>query len=155
MERRGDESRFREDAVGRLRAEYDRLRNRLDAIYLDNLDGEIDESFYDRKTRERRPKQDRQLPAVEEHPTGNRTHLDEGDQLVELASRADDLFVREKSREQRRLLDLLLSKSTQKSHRLAATYRQPSDLIEDASRTLKRETAAGADTGGRRLVMGG
>jgi hypothetical protein len=40
-------------------------------------------------------------------------------------------------------------------NQLAATFRQPFDLIADASKVLKRETAAGVDTEGRRLVMGG
>jgi len=40
-------------------------------------------------------------------------------------------------------------------NQLTATFRQPFDLIADASKLLKRETAAGLDTYGRRLVMGG
>jgi site-specific DNA recombinase len=154
-ESHGDEKRFHEEAVERLRAGYDRLQNRLDAMYVDKLDGKIDEGFYDRRAGEWRSEQDRLLRAVEEHQAANRTYLDEGVQLLELASRAYDLFVKQEPREQRRLLDFLLSNCTWKDNRLAVTYRQPFDLIADASRMLKRETAAGGGTDGRRLVMDG
>ena len=32
----------------RLRAEHDKLQNRIDQIYLDKLDGEIEDAFYKR-----------------------------------------------------------------------------------------------------------
>ena len=154
-ESHGDEKRFHEEAIARLLADYDRFQNRLDAMYVDKLDGKVDEAFFDRKAGEWRSEQDRLLRAVEEHQSANRTYLDEGVQLLELAGRAYELFVKQEPREQRRLLDFLLSNCTWKDNQLSVTYRQPFDLIADASKSLKRETAAGVDTDGRRLVMGG
>ena len=40
------------EAIGGLPAEYDGLQSRLDAKYVDKLDGRIDEAFYDRMVRE-------------------------------------------------------------------------------------------------------
>ena len=154
-ESHGDEKRFHEEAIVRLQDESHRLQNRLDAMYVDKLDGRIDEAFYDRKAGEWRSEQDRLLRSVEEHQAANRTYLDEGVALLELAGRAYELFRKQEPREQRRLLDFLLSNCTWKDNQLAVTYRQPFDLIADASKNLKRETAAGGDTDDRRLVMGG
>jgi site-specific DNA recombinase len=151
----GDEKRFHEEAMGRLRGDYDRLQNRLDAMYVDKLDGRIDEAFYDRKAGEWRTEQGRLLRSIEEHQSANRTYLDEGVQLLDIARRAYDLFVKQEPREQRRLLNYLLSNCTWRDKKLSVTFRQPFDLIADASKTLKRETAAGIDAEGRRLVMGG
>ena len=83
-ESHGDERRFHEEAIGRLQAEYDRLQNRLDAMYVDKLDGRIDEAFYDRKAGEWRTEQDRLLRSIEEHRVADRSYLDEGVQLLEL-----------------------------------------------------------------------
>ncbi len=154
-ESHGDEKRFHEEAIGRLQDEYRRLQNRLDAMYVDKLDGKIDEGFYDRKAGEWRSEQDRLLRSIEEHQAANRTYLDEGVQLLELAGRAHELFCKQEPREQRRLLDFVFSNCTWRDSQLKATFRQPFDLIADASKTLRRETAAGVDTEGRRLVMGG
>ena len=33
------------DAIRRIRTEYDRLQNRIDAMYIDKLDGRIDSYF--------------------------------------------------------------------------------------------------------------
>ena len=94
-ESHGDEKRFHEEAIGRLRADYDRLQNRLDAMYADKLDGKVDEAFFDRKAAEWRSEQTRLLHSVQEHQSANQTYLDEGVQLLELASRAYELFIKQ------------------------------------------------------------
>lgn len=40
-----DEKQFHEEAAGRFRSEYDRLQKRLEAMYVDKLDGKIAEDF--------------------------------------------------------------------------------------------------------------
>ena len=136
-ESQDDEKQFHEEAIERLQEEYRRLQNRLDGMYVDKLDGRIDEVFYDRKEGEWRSEQDRLLRAVEELRSANRTYLDEGVQLLELAGRAYELFRKQEPREQRRLLNFLLSNCTWKDNQLKATFRQPFDLIADASKILK------------------
>ena len=44
--------RHHEAAIGRLQAEYNRLQSRVDAMYLDKLDGRIEVTFFDRKSTE-------------------------------------------------------------------------------------------------------
>src|SRR5215212_7227818 len=36
-------------AIRRIQAEYDRVQSRVDAMYVDKLDGRIDAGFFDRK----------------------------------------------------------------------------------------------------------
>ena len=150
-----DERTFLEEAIARLWAESDRLQNRLDAMYVDKLDGRIEEAYYDRKAADWRTEQGRLLRSIEEHQAANRTYLEEGVQLLELAGRAHELFCKQETREQRLLLDYLLSNCTWKDSRLTATFRQPLDMIAVAADSLRRETVAGVDTAGHRLVMGG
>ena len=46
-----DERREHEEAIKRLRAEYDRLQNRIHAMYVDKLDGKVDGVFFERMSR--------------------------------------------------------------------------------------------------------
>jgi hypothetical protein len=86
-----DEKAFHDEAIGRLQAEYRRLQDRIDAMYVDKLDGRIDNGFFDRKSAEWRTEQDRLLRDVATHQSANRTYIEEGVQLVRLADRAHAL----------------------------------------------------------------
>ena len=56
-----DEKREHERAITRLRTEYDRLQNRMHAMYVDKLDGKVDGAFFERMSGEWRAEQDRCL----------------------------------------------------------------------------------------------
>jgi site-specific DNA recombinase len=73
-----DEKRFHDEAVARLQAEYARLQNRIDAVYLDKLDGLVDATFFERKAEEWCGEQDRLLRLVEEHQNANQNYLADG-----------------------------------------------------------------------------
>ncbi len=134
-----DEKAFHDEAIARLQAEYRRLQNRIDAMYLDKLDGRIDTAFFDSKSAEWRAEQDRLLRDVATHQAANQTYIEEGVQLLQLAHRAHDLFERQEPAQKRRLLNFLLSNCVWKAGVLTAEYRQPFDML-----ALARE-AAGED----------
>src|SRR5260370_5027363 len=62
-----DERREHDDAIKRLRAEYDRLQNRIHAMYVDKLDGKVDGAFFERMSGEARTEQDRCLREIGRH----------------------------------------------------------------------------------------
>ena len=68
--------------------------------------------------------------------------MEEGLALLELASRAADLFEKQEPREKRRLLDFVLSNSTWADGVLTPEFRQPFDLLADAAATTPKEKAA-------------
>ena len=146
---RQDERRFHEEAIARLQAEHARLQNRLDAMYVDKLDGRVDATFFDQKAAEWRSEQRSLLRAIEEHQGANESYLDEGVKLLELAKRAHILFKKQEPREKRRLLDFVVSNCTWKNGELEATYRQPFDLLASAARTDREFVAANATLEGR------
>ena len=55
--------------------------------------------------------------------------MDEGAQILELASNAQSLFERQPAREKRRLLNFLLSNCSWEDGEVIATFRQPFDLL--------------------------
>ena len=129
-----DEKREHEDAIGRLQAEHRRLQARLDAMYVDKLDGRVDAAFFDRMSAEWRAEQNRCLREIERHQTANKSYLDEGVQLLELARNAQRLFEKQEPREKRRLLNFVLSNCSWKDGEVAATFRQPFDLLAASHR---------------------
>jgi site-specific DNA recombinase len=94
-----DEKAFHDAAISRLQAEYRRLQNRIDVMYLDKLDGRIETAFFDSKSAEWRAEQDRLLRDVATHPAANQTYIEEGVRLLHLAQRAHELFERQEAGE--------------------------------------------------------
>jgi site-specific DNA recombinase len=110
-----DEKQEHDAAIGRLQAEYKRLQGRIDTMYVDKLDGRIDAPFFDRMAAQWRDEQARCLTDIERHQNANRSYLDEGVHLLELAQSARRLFDRQEAREKRRLLDFVVSNSSWKA----------------------------------------
>jgi hypothetical protein len=90
-----DEKREHDAAIGRLRAEYDRLQARVHAMYVDKLDGKVDGAFFERMSAEWQAQQDYCQREIERHQTADRSYLEEGVRLLELARSAQQLFERQ------------------------------------------------------------
>jgi site-specific DNA recombinase len=93
------EAALHDEAISRLQAEYRRLQSRIDAMFLNKLDGRIDTGFFDDKSPEWRGEQDRLLRDLATHRAANRTCIEQGVQLLQLAHRAHQLFERQEAGE--------------------------------------------------------
>ena len=125
----GDEKQHHEEAIHRIQAEYDRLQDRIDAMYVDKLDGRIDTDFFDRKAAEWRAEQQKCLELIREDQDANQTYFEEGIRLLELAEQAGRLFRQQPSTENRRLLGFVISNASWKDGRSTAEYRHPPRLL--------------------------
>jgi len=94
-----DAKQDREEAIKRLQAEDNRLQNRLNAMYLDKLDGRIEADFFDPRASEWRREQSRLLKSMEEHQAADQTYFEKGVKLLELSQKAHTLFLKQKPRE--------------------------------------------------------
>ena len=133
LESHSDKRREHEEAIARLQQEYNRLQSRIDTMYVDKLDGRIDAAFFDRTAAQWRDDQARCLSDIERHQNANRSYLDEGVHLLELAQSARRLFERQEAREKRRLLDFVVSNCSWKAGRLTVELRQPFDILAKAA----------------------
>jgi site-specific DNA recombinase len=129
----GDAKRHHDEVIARLQSECARLQCRIDAMYVDKLDGRVDTDFFDRKSADWRRDQHLLLRSIHEHQTANQTYLEEGVRLLELSQRAQALFQNREPREKRRLLNFLLSNCSWKGARLTPVFRQPFDMLADAN----------------------
>src|ERR1700694_5589093 len=141
------EKQEREEAIARLQADYDQIQTRLDAMYLDKLDGRIDAPFFDRKAADWRREQDGILRNIQVHQDADQSYIEDGIQLLELASDAHELFLEQEPREKRRLLAFMVSSASWKEGELSVNLRQPFNLIRDgiAAATAAERSATNED----------
>ena len=145
-ESQGDQQRIHQEALCRLQREYNRLEKRLDAMYVDKLDGKVGGRFFDQKSAEWREEQRVIECSLSEHRKASQSYMSEGAAILELANKAGDLFARQSSSEKRRLLDFLLSNCTWANGELSPVFRQPFDMIAVAAVACAAEKAAGMST---------
>lgn len=124
-----DERRFHDEAVAKLKADHQRIQNRLDVLYEDKLDGRIDTAFFDRKAKEFRAQQNTLLKSIEDHQSANQSYMEEGIRILELASRAAELFEKQPAEEKRRLLNCVLKGASWQHGSLKADFRQTFDML--------------------------
>src|SRR5258706_14969673 len=90
-----------------------------------------------------REEQSRRLREIERHRAANKSYMDEGVRLLELARNARRLFERQEPREKRRLLNFLVSNCSWKSGELSTVLRQPFDLLAETTATAAQAARAG------------
>jgi len=142
-ESHADERKEHEAAVARLQVEYERLQNRIHAMYLDKLDGRVDRGFFDRMSAEWRSEQDRCTREITWHQSAEQAYLEEGVRLLDLAHNAKRLFAKQEPEQKRRLLNFVLSNSTWRDGELTATFRQPFDLLAETTTIVAQSGNAG------------
>jgi site-specific DNA recombinase len=124
-----DERKHHDDAIAQLQREHRRLQERIDAMYMDKLDGRVDNAFFDRKAAEFRTEQGRVMCDIETHQNANQSYIEEGIRLLDLAHRAHVLFENQPPAEKRKLLDFVLSNCRWRGGKLEAEYRKPFDML--------------------------
>jgi site-specific DNA recombinase len=133
-----DERREHEEAIRRLQVEHKRIGDRINAMYLDKLDGRVDSAFFDKMSAEWREEQNRCLREIARHESAEQSYMDEGVQILELARNAQKLFERQQPREKRRLLNFVLSNCSWEDGEVVANFRQPFDLLAQTTAIAMR-----------------
>jgi Recombinase len=146
-----DERREHEEAIKRHQAEYNRLNDRIHAMYVDKLDGLIETAFFEKMSNQWREEQNRCQREIERHQNADKSFLDEGVALLDLARNAQRLFAMQEPQEKRRLLNFLLSNCTWEDGEVVATFRQPFDMLAE---TVTAGAHVGADEGAKSAKSG-
>ena len=143
-----DERDYHGEAIQKLQQDYQHLQERLDALYVDKLDRKVDETTYLRLSERWRGEQEDLRRTLERHEKANRSYVDLGVQLLELASNAHTLYEQQPMLERRRLLNYAFSNCTWKEGRLTVAFRQPFDILADTNRAYQTEKAASGSADG-------
>jgi len=83
-----EKAEFHRKAIEKLNAQYLKLQSRIDQMYLDKLDGEIEEAFYQKHVRQRREEQDSIQEQIRQHQKADENYIEQGIKLLEIAKNA-------------------------------------------------------------------
>ena len=128
------DERIKQRTIKSWQDDWDRLQGRLDAMYEDTLDGRITSEQFDRKSKETRSKQQALRAKISQHQTAQ-TDLRAGFNMMRLTSTACREFERQNTREQHKLLELVVGGASWLEGRLEVTLHEP-------FRTLARSNSA-------------
>jgi len=143
-----DEKSYHNEMVAQLQKKHQRLQDRIDAMYMDKLDGRITPEYFDSKSGEWQEEQARIRRGIERHVEANKFYLDEGTRILELTQKAAALYDRQDMHEKRRILDLIFSNSAWKDGRLVPKYRQPFDMLALTNALYLNKEPASPDKNG-------
>ena len=102
-------------------------------MYEDRLDGRIDVSLFERKSREYCQEQARILTEIEGYGAADGQYVEAGIRLLELTRNMHRLFEKQEAAEKRRLLNFVVSNSLWKGGEIVPVWRQPFDMIAVAN----------------------
>ena len=140
-ESHNEEKTYHDEMVSTLQKQYQKLQDRVDAMYVDKLDGKVSEDFFNRKAEDWRREQTDIFHKIEQHRGANKYYLEEGIHLLELAQHAVTLYEKQEMKEKRRLLNFVFSNSTWKDGKLTPSYRKPFDLLAVTNTTYQKKKA--------------
>ena len=124
-----DETAYHQDEVARLQEALRLIKRRMDQMYLDKLDRKVSERFWLVKSREWEAEEGRIVEELRSHQVANRRYYDDGVKLLELASRAHELYAKQPGDQKNRFLQILLSNCTLQNGTLQPHYRKPFDIL--------------------------
>jgi len=124
-----EKAEFHRKAIEGLHARYLKLQNRIDQMYLDKLDGEIDEAFYLKHVKEWREDQNRLQKQITEHQKADENYIEQGIRLVEIARNAYEFFQRKDKPERVELIRFILPNSNLRDGKIEPVFKPPFDII--------------------------
>ncbi len=123
-EHHGEEIKLTTTKRSQLNAQFERIQKRLEAMYLDKLDGRITMEFYDTKFKEFTEEKEVILSELQKLNNDNNLYYEAGYAIHLLASKAKEIYQSEKAtvEEKRLLLSYVFSNQTLKDRTLAVNY---------------------------------
>lgn len=113
----------------RIRAEYDRVQNRIDALMDLRLDKSITTDEYDKKLQQFKDQQYRLDLEAEEHTKADHDYKLTISRVFSISHRVGSIFARSEPQEKRVLLNFLLQNPTVDGKNLEFTLRKPFDTV--------------------------
>jgi site-specific DNA recombinase len=137
----------RERTVKRLWADHERLKVRMETMYLDKLDGRITAEFFDQRCAEWRREQDAIVRRINDIRNSAPAPVAEAIDVLRLTSRACELFEQQSPTAQRRLLDLIIKDAAWQEGKLRTTLFEPFDILRHSNQESQRKESEIPGTG--------
>ena len=110
---------------------------RLDKLYDDKVDAKISFEFYQKKQIEYAKERNNILAQIKKYNGANLDYYKTGVNILELATRAKEIFLNRTSEQKRELLSFIVSKCFLEDEKLEFEYKKPFDIIIDRVKSKK------------------
>jgi len=124
-----EKAEFHNKAIEKLNAQYLKLQNRIDQMYLDKLDGEVEEAFYIKHMKEWREDQKRLQRDISEHQSADENYIEQGIRLIEIARNAYQFFHRKDQPIRAELVRFIFPNSNLRDGKVEPVFKPPFDII--------------------------
>ena len=122
---------YHKKELARIRAEYDRIQNRVDGLMDLRLDKSITQDEYDKKLQQLKDQQYRLDLEAEEHTKADHDFKLTVSRVFSMSRRAGSIFKRSEPQEKRMFLNYLLQNPTVDGKKLEFTLRKPFNLVHE------------------------
>ena len=139
-----EKAEFHRRSIEKLNAHYAKLQNRIDQIYLDKLDGEIEEAFYRRNISQWRDEQAQIRARIERHEKADQNYIEQGIRLLEIARNAQEFYRSRGQTERTALLGFIMPGSMLKDKLVDPTFKPPFDIIHRIAQETKKAASVEA-----------
>lgn len=119
----------REQTIKRLQGDYNRLNARIETMYMNKLDGRITAEFFDQRSAAWRGEQDALLRKIQDTQRATPAPVDQAINIMQLTSRACELFTQQPAAEQRQLLQVVIEKAAWQDGSLRTTLFEPFESL--------------------------
>jgi len=133
-----EKAEFHRKAINKLNAKYMKLQNRIDQMYLDKLDGEIEEAFYQKHVRQWRKEQYSIQEQIRQHQKADENYIEQGIKLLEIAKNAYRFFKSKSKPERAELIRFILSGSKLHDGKVIPAFKPPFDIIWRLTRETRK-----------------
>ena len=124
-----EQAEFHNNAISKLNDCLAKLQHRIQQIYLDKLDEEIEEAFYRQKVTQWRKEQSEIRDSIERHEKADENYIEQGIRLLELTQRATAIFREKGEAERAELIRFVMPASVLKKDTVVPTFKPPFDII--------------------------
>jgi hypothetical protein len=124
-----DEKDFSKERIHALNVQKTKIKDRLEKIYIDKLDGNITNEFwFDKHTQWNNELETIQI-VLNSYEKTSVKYLEEGVKILELCTKAYRLYSHKLPDEKVKMLKILLSNSTLKGGKIGYEYNKPFDIL--------------------------
>lgn len=121
----GEVRREHDAAVARLQKERERLRERMKQVYVDNLDGRIENTIFNVLTAQFREQERKVARELELRLDADLSYMDEGIALMSIGQDARHRFTDAELAVKKYLLSVVVSNCSFRDRKVSAKYRNP------------------------------
>ncbi len=137
----------REQAVKRLQARHEQIQARIETMYRDRLDGIIDAEFFESHAADWRREQATIIGKIEDIERAAPAPIEQAIDMLQLSSRAAELFLVQPPHEQRHLVRVVMEKAAWKDGTLRTILFEPFEILRHSNRESSRKENDNAGSG--------